>query len=177
MADDAPGVLTVGHSTHPASVLVDLLVGQHVDLVVDVRSSPYSRFSRQHNQEELRGSLTEAGIAYRHMGGPLGGRPADPDLYDDAGHVRYDLVARTEAFRAAIDVLMRLEADHTIALLCAEEDPTGCHRRLLVGRALGSAGVRLNHIRGDGRLQADDALETQLALFDRDRSTAPVRRP
>jgi uncharacterized protein (DUF488 family) len=40
-------------------------------------------------------------------------------------------------------------------LMCSEEDPTHCHRRLLVTRVLNERGVDVVHIRGDGRLQPE----------------------
>ena len=75
-----------------------------------------------------------------------------------------------------------------VALLCGEEDPAHCHRRLLVGRVLAERGHELLHIRGDGRVQseAEVAAESgkplvneQPALFaeldeDQWRSTASV---
>jgi len=66
---------------------------------------------------------------------------------------------------------------HIVALLCAEEDPAGCHRRLLVGRVLTEGGIRVSHIRGDGRLQTETELRSaetrdQLGLFE-EMETAP----
>jgi hypothetical protein len=43
-------------------------------------------------------------------------------------------------------------------LLCSEEDPSQCHRHLLIGRVLRDRGVELQHIRGDGRVQAESEL-------------------
>jgi uncharacterized protein (DUF488 family) len=127
-----------------------------VEVVVDVRSAPYSRWAPQFNQRELKAALNAAGLRYLYMGTELGGRPADPGLYDAEGHARYDLMARTAAFRAGIDRLRRGIGRYRVALLCSEEDPAGCHRRLLVGRVLVNDGVRLLHIRGDGSLQPED---------------------
>jgi len=42
-------VWTVGHSTHPLSVLLSVLQGQHIEVVADVRSQPYSRRNPQFN--------------------------------------------------------------------------------------------------------------------------------
>ena len=62
-----------------------------------------------------------------------------------------------------------------MALMCGEEDPTNCHRRLLVGRVLRGRGVEVMHIRAAGRVQSEEevaAEETfrktkgQLTLFD-----------
>ena len=44
-------------------------------------------------------------------------------------------------------------------MLCSEEDPSHCHRRLLVGRVLRQRKIEVQHIRGDGTVQAEDELE------------------
>ena len=92
------------------------------------------------------------------------------------------------AFSAAIERLERGIAEFRVALLCGEEDPANCHRRLLVGRVLVERGHELLHIRGGGRLQTDaevtaesgkPLVSKQPALFaeldeDQWRSTASV---
>ena len=64
--------------------------------------------------------------------------------------------------------------EYKVAMLCAEENPAACHRRLLIGRVLINRGIQVDHIRGDGRIQteAEVAAETnpnkdQLALFEK----------
>ena len=75
-----------------------------------------------------------------------------------------------------------------MALMCGEEDPAHCHRRLLVGRVLMERGHEVLHIRGDGRVEPDEDVASesgkpivneQPALFaeldeDQWRSTASV---
>ena len=48
-------------------------------------------------------------------------------------------------------------------MLCAEEDPTGCHRRLLVARVLAGQGVAVTHIRGNGSTVDESDLAARLA--------------
>jgi hypothetical protein len=68
--------------------------------------------------------------------------------------------------------------------MCSEEDPSACHRRLLVGRVLAARGVTMHHIRGDGRVETNvegtGSSGAQLQLFgarqDDWRSVAPVPR-
>lgn len=170
-------VWTIGHSGHAAARLVELLRAHAIEVVVDVRSAPYSRIHPQHVKVALSASLADGGMTYRFLGRELGGRPDDPDLYDADGHVRYDALADTTAFRRGIDQLLELATDARVAVLCAEEDPSGCHRRLLVGRVLADHGMAITHIRGDGSAVAEGDLAEQLTLFDAWRSVAPVPPP
>lgn len=152
-------IFTLGHSNHSIEHLLLLLRQHHIEVVVDVRSQPVSRLHPQFNEDPLRQELTRWGIKYLFMGLELGGRPARDDLYDAEGHVRYDRVAQTPAFRGAIARLQRGVAAYRVALLCAEEDPEACHRRLLIGRVLSDSPdqpMEVVHIRGDGALQIED---------------------
>lgn len=181
----SPSIWTVGHSNHDFDAFVELLRGQEIDVVVDVRSFPYSRFAPQFNQDELRQGLLDAGFRYLFLGEQLGGRPTSPSHYDADGHALYGLMAEEDGFLAAIDRLVSGVADHRVTLLCSEGKPEGCHRRLLVGRVLAERGISLLHILPDGqvveerevRLGADD---DQAALFAADapawRSTRSVLR-
>ena len=147
-------VFTIGHSNHSLEVFLALLRMNGVEEVVDVRSSPHSRYNPHFNRKILVKALDEAGIAYIFLGGELGGRPADRSCYDADGRVRYDLVAQTEAFDAGIGRVMRHADQRRIALMCAEKEPLDCHRTLLVARALVERGVAVEHILADGGLEA-----------------------
>jgi uncharacterized protein (DUF488 family) len=146
-----------------------------VTTLVDIRSQPYSQYSPQFSHSNLKRFLEAAGVEYVFAGDVLGGRPSRLDFYDQAGRVLYDKVADTDDFQLGISRL-KLLADQTdrLAIMCSEEDPTNCHRRLLVGRVLQDEGVEIQHIRADGRLQAETDLSTaskvsslvQPGLFD-----------
>jgi hypothetical protein len=183
-------VYTIGHSAHTWEEFAGLLAGQQVDVIVDTRSAPYSRFAPQFDREIMQKKLTANGIKYIFLGAELGGRPADPAYYDKNGHVLYGRIKSDRAFVGGMERLERGIAAFRVALLCGEEDPAHCHRRLLVGRVLTEHGHELLHIRADGRLQTDaqvaaesgKPLESgQPALFaeldeDQWRSTASVSR-
>lgn len=181
-------VYTIGHSSQTYAELAKMLLANRIEVVVDTRSAPYSRFAPQFDREVLQRSLSESGVKYVFLGSELGGRPKNPAYYDFQGHVLYGRMKADPTFVAGIERLERGIAEFRVALLCGEEDPAHCHRRLLVGRVLTERGHELLHIRGDGRLQADAqiAVETgkplvsaQPALFaeleeDEWRSTASV---
>ncbi|MFN8633386.1 MAG: DUF488 domain-containing protein [Chloroflexota bacterium] len=166
-------IFSIGHSNHPAERLVELLRLHAVDVLVDVRSQPYSRFAPQFNRENLEPVVTRAGLRYLFLGEELGGRQLGkiPTLAErlDA----YEQVAASPQFKRGIERVLAGAETYRIALLCAEEDPTECHRRVWVCRALREAGASVQHIRGDGHLDADEQLKRleppagrQLGLFD-----------
>jgi uncharacterized protein (DUF488 family) len=164
-------IWTVGHSNHPLETLLELLRCEQIEVVVDVRSAPYSRFAPHFNREALAPAIEADDLRYLYLGDALGGRPRPPDHYDAEGHALYSAMAEQPEFKEAIARLLRGARSHRIALLCAEADPSECHRRLLVGRVLAEHGAELRHIRADGSTESETkvklALSTdQTALFE-----------
>jgi uncharacterized protein (DUF488 family) len=165
---------TLGHSSHTPEHFVGLLQQHGVQVVVDTRSSPYSRYSPQFDREALQKLLSQASVKYLYMGDVVGGRPRDEACYDGDGHVLYGRVAQQPEFQAAIARLQQGADEFRVALLCSEEDPAHCHRRLLISRVLIAEGAEITHIRGDGTTETDDEVasrtgkalvEQQPALF------------
>ncbi|MEA2664117.1 MAG: hypothetical protein QOI11_1061 [Candidatus Eremiobacteraeota bacterium] len=152
-------IWTIGHSNHASDHFQTLLHENDIRFLVDVRSSPYSRYSPQFDRQVLQTSLRSIGTAYTFFGDDLGGRPPEPELYDSEGRVKYYAVARLHRFRNAIERLVSGSEGHRIAVMCSEENPEGCHRRLLVGRVLTSFGLVLRHIRGDGRVEEEPRVD------------------
>ena len=165
---------TLGHSSHPPEHFVGLLRQHGIQVVADTRSAPYSRYTPQFDREALRELLAAAGVKYLYLGDAVGGRPRDESCYDAEGRVLYGRVAELPEFREAVERLQRGANEFRVALLCSEEDPAHCHRRLLLSRVLLNEGAEIRHIRGDGTLESDaevarrsgkPLIEPQPALF------------
>lgn len=138
---------------------MELLRLHEIEVVADVRSSPYTRYAVHFNMEAIKASLETAGLKYVYMGKQIGGMPKDSSLYDEEGYVRYDIIANSEAFRAGIERLLNGVQKYRIALMCGEENPAGCHRRNLIAPALKAYGIEVLHIRANGELQNEDELQ------------------
>lgn len=139
---------------------------QHdIDAVADVRSWPRSRHAPWFDQERLALTLRTAGISYVWMGADLGGRPDDPNLYLPDGRVRYDLVAATDSFQEGVHRLREGIERMRVAIMCSEEDPEHCHRRLLVARVLAAEGITVRHIRRSRNVETECGFIMQTGLF------------
>lgn len=133
----------------------------NIEAIVDVRSSPYSKYTPHFSQDNLKLSLKNAGLKYVFLGKELGGMPKDESFYDDEGHVLYWKIAESELFKRAIERVRNGSTLYTIALMCGEENPSGCHRRLLVSRVLREQGIEVGHVRGSGEVHSEFDLEAQ----------------
>jgi uncharacterized protein (DUF488 family) len=185
--EHAPSLFTVGHSNHALEHFLSLLERYRIEALADVRSSPFSRQFPQFNTNELKVILKSQEIAYVPMGEQLGGRPREERLYDAEGHANYRLMARTELFLGGLERLKRGIERYRVAIMCSEENPNECHRRLLVVRALCEQDPayedEIVHIRRDGRLEPERELQnlerTQMNWFEEVsqlwRSPKPIR--
>lgn len=168
-------VFSIGHSNQSIADFLELLSRHDIEVLVDVRSSPYARYAVQFNAPALEQDVVAAGRRYLYLGRELGGRPEGIGLYDEEGHVLYGRVAETPVFQSGIDRLIDGAGRYRVAIMCSEENPSDCHRRLLIGRVLAGQSVELIHIRGDGSLLREADLvdaeardhpeKQQLALF------------
>ncbi len=159
-------VFTIGHSTHPAERLIELLRQHCITALCDVRSKPYSRLNPQFNREELKQSLRNGGIAYVFLGKELGARSDDPSCYEQ-GKVQYERLAHTELFRRGLARVQEGMKSYRVALMCAEREPIECHRTILVARHLSALGVAVGHIHADGRVERHpDALTRLVRLLN-----------
>jgi uncharacterized protein (DUF488 family) len=174
-------LLTIGHSNHSLERFLALLRMHDVQAIADVRSLPASRYTPWFDSEPLANALADASVQYVFLGRELGGRPDDERLYDERGRVRYDAVAGSETFTRGLQKLRNGIDVLKVAVMCAEENPEHCHRRLLVARVLFEEGVRVLHIRADGGREAESGFVRLDSLFEESLpwiSTASVsRRP
>lgn len=161
MADVA--VFTVGHSNHQFAKLAELLQKHGIQVLVDVRSRPHSRWVPWFNQKHLETAIPGIGIEYKWAGNHLGGLPSDPAYYKpNPQHKRktdppkiadYAKIARQKWFQKAIDELLEVASSRRTAVMCSEENPQKCHRSQLIGHALVKRGVEVRHIRGNGDIE------------------------
>ena len=142
-------MLTIGHSNRPLDELIGMLQAHGVDLLVDVRTVPKSRYNPQFNTDSLPAPLRTAGIEYLHMPGLGGLRHARKDSINTGwrndsfrGYADY---MQTPEFEAALGELLHVSQGRRAAVMCAEAVPWRCHRSMIAD-ALTARGVAVEHI-------------------------------
>jgi uncharacterized protein (DUF488 family) len=142
-------MMTIGHSNRPLDQLIAMLQAHGVDLLVDVRTVPKSRYNPQFNTENLPAPLLQAGIDYIHMPGLGGLRHARKDSSNTGwrndsfrGYADY---MQTPEFDAALTQLLRAAEGRRAAVMCAEAVPWRCHRSMIAD-ALTARGIPVEHI-------------------------------
>ena len=149
-------LFTIGHSNHAMEDFIDLLRHHKIQVLIDIRSQPYSKHVPQFNRKELEAAIKSARIKYLFLGRELGGRPEGEEFYDAEGYVLYNRLADSPLFLEGISRLEEgIRKGFRIALMCSEEDPKDCHRRLLVARVLSNRGIEVYHLRSNGNLEIE----------------------
>ena len=156
-------IFTIGHSNHTWETFAALLKRHAVQVLVDTRTTPKSRYAPYAALSSLPSLLDGEGMRYAYLGDALGGKPSDASSYDAKGRPDYGEMRKQESFQAGMDELVKLGGEATVALMCAEEDPSRCHRRLLIEPALLERGLEVRHIRGDGSVQGSEQLANNRA--------------
>ena len=168
-------VYTVGHSTRPIEVFIELLKSFEITHLVDVRTIPRSRRNPQFNKESLPEPLGAVSIAYTHIPGLGGLRKPLPDSVNTAwrnesfrGYADY---MGTPAFDENLQRLIELiDTEAAVAIMCAEALPWRCHRSLIAD-ALLVRGFQVTDIFDAGKSQPHSL--TTFAKVDGERVTYP----
>lgn len=156
-------IYSIGHSNHEEAHLYKLLKQHQADLVIDVRSSPYSQRFPHFNRESLIPGLRKQDIDYLFFGEWFGARQPDKGYYTADGWLNYLLFTKSLIFKEGVNRLdIALENGKTPALLCAEKDPFDCHRAIMVSRALSLMGYDIRHILADGSILLQTELDIRL---------------
>ncbi|MFQ6121711.1 MAG: DUF488 family protein [Dehalococcoidales bacterium] len=127
-------IYTLGTSTHSPKEFIELLSSHGVEVVVDVRRFPSSRFEH-FQRENLARLLNDTGIDYVYMGAELGG-------YRRGGYQKF---TTTSEFQSGLKKLEEIARSRRMAIICAERFPWRCHRRF-IALELEKLGWQLSHI-------------------------------
>ena len=136
---------SIGHSNQSFDEFLEMLQSQGINVIVDVRSVPASKYTPQFNREPLQAALNRAGIHYMWFGEEFGARRTD--ALDADNKVDFEKAVQTPAFlRGTERVLNGLQKGYRISLMCSEAHPLECHRFAMVSRWFFEHGVDMQHI-------------------------------
>lgn len=177
-------LFTIGCSNQAVETFIDTLKKYQVDSVVDVRSTPYSKYTPQFNSEKLAVSLKKNGIFYIPFADEFGARRNESEVYVN-NKVDFSKVISLPIFKSGVKRIENgLTKGHNIALMCTEKDPMDCHRFSLVARGIKEvAGIDSEHILISGEKETTEQVNQRIiekydlgpTLFDADPANAVAR--
>ena len=142
-------IFTIGHSNLKQEEFDALLKRHGIEVLVDVRSYPKSRFCPHFNKDTLSGHLEGNGVEY-HYFPELGGHQFEGEGKERRELSYEECIAREEFQKGLRSVRECAKEGYRVALMCSEGDPMDCHRMVMLGRALAHPEIY------DGRLKPMD---------------------
>lgn len=155
---------SIGHGHKSAEEFVNELKSFGIEYLIDVRSSPYSKWAPDFNRGTIENWLAKAGIKYGYMGDVIGGRPLNDACYDDHGFFDYKKMAMEPTFEKGILRLVNANKQQfKVAVMCSESEPSECHRSKLIGRELYfTYDLKMTHITGIGQSKSQETIMQDL---------------
>ncbi len=133
----------MGTSNRMFKEFLEMLREYKIEMVIDVRSFPTSKFPH-FKKEDLSQSLAEENLGYFYLGKELGG-------FRRGG---YEVYTQTLEYLVGMELLERMAARCRSVVICAERFPWRCHRRF-IGRSLMERGWNVKHIIDRERIWED----------------------
>lgn len=167
-------IFTIGYAGFEIEDFIKVLKEYHINSLIDVRSSPFSKFHSDYNKLLLCKTLQERRIIYRNYNREFGARQ-DDKMYYPNGYLDFSMFTRSKIFKEGMHKIIKaIPLGYKFVLMCSEKDPINCHRTIMVGRAFFDNGISINHILSDGRIITQSDIETRLLDMyypDRDQLT------
>lgn len=121
-------ILSFGHSNRKLADFMAILKNNNVEVIIDARSYPTSRFCPHFNKNTLCRALEDEKILYLWRGSSIGGKTAN---------VGYEVT---------IDEVSDIAKKKKTCLLCTEKNYEKCHRYLTLTPSFEKRGFLIKHI-------------------------------
>ena len=129
-------IYTIGYEKSKVEDLISTLTNNSIDVVVDVRSIPYSKYYPSYNKEYFGKKLHDNNIKYLFMGDKLGAKNFSLDTVEGSNKIDYSKIRMKKTFQEGINRLHNGIKKFNICLFCSEKDPIFCHRNILICKEL-----------------------------------------
>jgi len=140
---------TIGYSTRTLEEFIQILKTVGINLLVDIRAAPHSKYNPQFNKEALPEYLKPYNIKYFNLPEIGGLRHPNKDsvnlAFKSGGFRGYADYMQTREFTDNLLKIIALTKNNKIILMCTEALPGRCHR-ILISDALTARGIRVLHI-------------------------------
>ena len=121
-------IYTFGHSNCGFSEFLKKLKENKINILVDVRTFPRSRFCPHFNKKSFEEKLVTENVQYLFRGKNLGGMGLN---------IKYE---------ETIDEVFYLSKENNVCLMCSEKNYKECHRYSLLTPSFEKRGLLVKHI-------------------------------
>lgn len=147
-------IYTLGMSNRDIEEFIDLLKIYDIQILIDVRRFPTSKFE-WFKRKNLPRALARQMIGYVFLGKELGG-------YRKEG---YDVHLSTKDFQKGLEKIESIAIYDRVAIICSERMPWKCHR-WLIARILKERGWEVLHIIEEDRVWTAEGHDEDIPLYE-----------
>jgi uncharacterized protein (DUF488 family) len=126
---------SVGHSNHTIEKFINILKKNNIDILVDVRTYPRSKYNPQFNEKALEQSLKNESIIYFWKGRNMGGLGVNKD------------------FEENVKLMVEISKEKNVAVMCSEGDYHKCHRESKINPEVEKHQCKMIHILPNGEIE------------------------
>ncbi len=163
-------VFTIGYSGYlnNADNLINELKKHKINVLIDVRSEPYSAQFNNFNKEPFSKTLEKEGIIYRNYAKQFGAKQQNKAFYSrfdgEKNRIDYSIFTKSEQFIDGVEKLKTMcKMGYNPVIMCSEKDPIDCHRAIMIGNALfNNYGFKVTHIVIDKKDENQKELEKRI---------------
>ena len=153
-------IFTIGHSNQSTEEFTEILLEHQIDVVLDVRKLRGSTKFPQFNADTLQQDLAQSNIELLTEPALAGRRTVSKTVpfetnawWENRSFHNYADYALSNEFKAGLERLINLSADHIVAVMCAEAVWWRCHRRIIADHLI-ARGAKVLHLVGKNATEA-----------------------
>jgi len=156
-------IYSIGHGNKTIEQFIDEIKLYNIEYLIDVRTTPYSKWNPHFNKNELIYALKENNIKYIYLGDKIGGLPSDKSCYTDDGKIDYLLLKDKNFFKEGLNRLVKANSKNIkVVTMCSETKPEECHRSKLIGKELLMIDIDMKHIINKDKLKLQSDINNEL---------------
>lgn len=172
-------LFTIGYSGFSdVNLFVAALQANKIDAVCDVRSIPKSSYFETYNDNTIKKILNINGISYLPFGKEFGARQDDEKFYTGGtdSYLDFEKYVKSDSFTNGFNRIERgIQQGNIPCLMCAEKEPIGCHRTIMISKIFSEAGYKVIHILPNNETKMQSDIERELLqkfgkLIDREQA-------
>ena len=120
-------LFTIGYSDFfELDKFIDTLKKNSIDILIDIRTFPYSSTFPQYDENNLKNSLKSHSIEHLFLGDYIGGLKIKTLV--KKGVSKAEDLLNDEEFKIGMRKLYTLSRNKNVCVMCAEKEPFDCHR-------------------------------------------------
>lgn len=155
-------IYTIGYSCFKIDRFINVLKKYKITSLIDVRSNPNSKFYKDYDKSNLETFLKSHGIIYRNYKEEFGARQEDSKYYKN-GYLDFKEYTKSDSFLEGVrKVEAGMNLDYVFVFMCAEKDPSMCHRNIMVAREFYKLGYNIKNILSDETFESQESIEQRL---------------